>query len=202
MLATTLALVVAHVAVEIVGAALLGYALLFLLPLIGGVIGGLPVGVLQWIVLRRHGEDSESWIVFTLLGFVGAWTVTMILAAALFVPSYGLTGWRAFVSLAAPTPIIGWSQSRVLRRRSSHAWWWVPASAAGWAGFVAVEMFHNHALSMVNQPVGRLVSGLAGYEVASSVGATLLGGAIAGAITGIVLSVTLPLESHGRSELS
>jgi hypothetical protein len=58
-------------------------------------------------------------------------------------------------------------------------------------------MFHNQALSMVNQPAGRLVSAIAGYEVASSVGATLLGGALAGALTGIALSVTLPVKSHG-----
>jgi hypothetical protein len=172
MIATTVALVLAHLAVEIVGAALLGYALLLLLPLIGGVVGGLPVGILQWIVLRRHADDSDSWIVFTVVGLVGAWTATMILAAALFVPSYGLTGWRAFVSLAVSTPIIGWSQSRVLRRRSPQTWMWVLTSAVGWGGFVAIEMFQNQALSIVNQPVGRLVSGVAGYEVASSVAAT------------------------------
>ena len=198
MLATTVALVLARLAFEIVGAALLGYALLFLLPFIGGVVGGLPVGVLQWIVLRRHTDDSGSWIVFTLLGFVGAWTVAMIFAAAFFVPPIGLDGFRAFLSLAIPTPIIGWSQSRVLRRWSPHTRLWVLASTVGWGGFVAVEMFRNQALSVVNQLAGRLVSGIAGYAVASSVGATLLGGAFAGAITGIALSVTLQAKSHSR----
>jgi hypothetical protein len=41
MMATTVALVLAHLAFEIVGAALMGVALLFLLPIIGGVVGGL-----------------------------------------------------------------------------------------------------------------------------------------------------------------
>jgi hypothetical protein len=40
MLTTTLALVLAHLAVEIAGATLLGYALLILLPFIGGAVGG------------------------------------------------------------------------------------------------------------------------------------------------------------------
>ena len=44
MLATTVAVVLAHLTVEIVGSALLGYTLLFLLPIIGGAVGGLPVG--------------------------------------------------------------------------------------------------------------------------------------------------------------
>jgi hypothetical protein len=194
MVATTLAVVLAHLAVEIVGAALLGYFLLFFLPFIGGVVGGLPVGVLQWIVLRRYAGDSRSWIVFTLLGFVGAWTVAVILAAALFVPRSGLDHFRTFLSFAIPTPIIGLSQSRVLRRWSRHTRFWAIASTVGWGGFVAVEFFGNQSLPAVDQLGGRLVSGLAGYTVASNVGATLLAGALAGAITGIALSITMPVR--------
>lgn len=191
MLATTVAVVVAHLAVEIVGAALLGYALLFLLPIIGGVVGGLPVGVLQWIVLRRHVDGSGLWIAFTLLGFFGAWTAAVVLAAVFFVPLNGLDRFHAFLSFALPTPLIGWSQSTVLRRWSHHTRFWVAASTAGWGGFVAVEIFRNHALPGVNQLAGRLVSAFAGYLVASTVGATLLGGILAGAMTGIALAVIL-----------
>jgi hypothetical protein len=197
MLATTVALVLAHLALEIAAAALLGLYLLFVLPFVGGVLWGLPVGVLQWMVLRRHTGDTGSWIVFSLLGFVGAWTMAMILAAALFVPPTGLTEFRTFLSFAIPTPLIGWSQSRVLRGWSPHTRWWVLASTVGWSGLVAVEMFRNHALSGVNQLASRLVSGIAGYAVASGVGATLLGGILAGAVTGIALSVILQAKSHG-----
>jgi hypothetical protein len=63
-------------------------------------------------------------------------------------------------------------------------------------------MFPNQALPVVNQLAGRLVSGIAGYAVASSVGATLLGGALAGAITGIAMSVILPANSHGTETQS
>jgi hypothetical protein len=203
MLATTVALVLAHLAVEIVGAALLGFTLLFFLPLIGGALGGLPVGVLQWLVLRRHTDDRGSWVLFTLFGFVGAWTVAMILAAALFAPPMGLDGRRAFLSFAIPTPIIGWAQSRVLRRWSHHTRLWVLASTAGWVGFIAVEMFGNGALPVVNQLAGRLVSGIAGYQVGSSLGATVLGSALAGAVTGIAMSLNLiprkqPLHTFSR----
>ena len=162
MLATTVAVVLADLGVEIVGAALLGYALLFLLPFIGGAVGGLPVGILQWIVLRRHIPDSRSWMVSTFLGFVGTWTVAMILLATLFVPPSGLDSLRAFLSFAIATPIIGLSQWIVLRRWSSHALLWVPASTAGWSGFFAVEIFRLQALPAVNRLAGGLVSRIAG----------------------------------------
>jgi hypothetical protein len=132
MLATTVAVVLAHLAVEILFAALLGYAMLFLLPIMGGIVGGLPVGVFQWLVLRRHIREPGSWIVFTLVGFFGAWIVGVILAAALFVPLSGLDRFRTFVAFALPTPIIGWSQSMVLRRWNPHTRIWVLASTVGW----------------------------------------------------------------------
>jgi len=47
----------------------------------------------------------------------------------------------------------------------------------------------NTVTVTVNQIAGRLVSGVAGYAVASSVGATIVGGAIAGGVTGIVLAI-------------
>jgi len=191
MLATTLALVLTHLAVEIVGFALLGWALLVTLPLTGGVIGGLPLGVFQWIVLRRHMQADGSWTVFTLLGCFGAWTMGCILAAVAFVPRQGLTQWSAFLCFAIPTPIVGLAQATVLRRWSPHTRVWVLASTAGWTGFVAVEIFRQSALSRVNQLAGALVSWCAGYAAASSVGATLLGGAVAGAITGIALSMAV-----------
>jgi len=194
--ATTAALVAADLLVEILGAAVLGYYLIFLLPLVGGVLAGLPVGVFQWLVLRRHFANSGSWIGFTLLGFGMAWLLAMVLAAALFVAPTGLSGVRGFLSLAIPTPVIGLSQALVLRRWGLPTRWWVLASAVGWSGIIAVELFGNKVLANVDQLGGQLVSGIAGYSVASSVGATLLGGAFAGATTGAALAAML----RGRSK--
>src|SRR5204863_4839251 len=99
-----------------------------------------------------------------------------------------------------PVPIVGAAQSRVLRRWSSHALLWVLASTVGWVAFVAIVMFRPHALPGVNQLTGRLVSGIAGYLVDSSIGAALLGGVCAGAITGVALAIQLPDAS--TSEIS
>jgi len=195
MLATAAALALTHLAVEIGFAALLGYALLVLLPFIGGAVAGLPVGVSQWLILRGHVEGSERWILYTLIGFAGAWTTTMILAAVLFVPSFGLTGPRAFLSLAIPAPIIGWAQTRAIRHWAPATRLWLIASTAGWVGFVAVETFGSHALPLVSRLTGTLVSRIAGYAVTSSVGTTVLAGAVAGAVTGVALAMTLPARS-------
>jgi len=189
-LATTLAVVVVHLTIEIVGAALLGYYLIFLLPFIGGVIGGLPVAVFQWVVLRRV-DKGRLWIAFTVAGFFGASVVGIFLAALAFVPLKGLNGTTAFLCFAAGTPIIGLAQSVALRRWTSRTRMWVAASAVGWSAFLAILLFANKALAPVNELAGRLVSEIAGYSVASSVGATLLGGVCAGVITGVALAYAI-----------
>jgi len=119
------------------------------------------------------------WIGFSVLGFVGAWTAAMVLAATLLVSSSWLNAFRALLSFAIPTPIIGWSPTRVLRRWSSQTRLWVLASAAGWSGFFPVEMLRNYAVPVVDRFGRKLASAIAGHAVASSVGATLLGGAVA-----------------------
>ena len=174
--ATTVALVGAHLFVEILGAAVLGLYLIFLLPLVGGVLAGLSVGVFQWLVLRRCFANSRSWVGFTLLGFGVAWVLAMVLAAALFVAPSGSSSVRGLLSLVIPTPIIGLSQGIALRRWSLPTRPWVLASAVAWSGLLAVELFGNKALPAIDQLSGRLVRGIVGYSVASSVGATLLGG--------------------------
>jgi hypothetical protein len=198
ILATTIALGFTHLIVEILGAAVFGWTLLLLLPFIAGAIGGLPVGALQSFVLRRRLGDSGSWLPYTLIGFMGSWAASMVLAAALFVPSEGLSSTKAFVSFALPTPIIGIAQTRVLRRWTARTTAWVVLTAAAWTGLAAVEVFSMDALDIVNRWSGRLVSAVAGYSTGSTLGATLLGGALAGSVTGIALAIMVQ-PSRGDS---
>ncbi len=72
------------------------------------------------------------------------------------------------------------------------------ANTLGWSGLFAVEVFANKSLPLVNRVAGQFLSRIAGYEVASSVGATLMGGAIAGVITGIALAVALGDRGESR----
>ena len=52
-------------------------------------------------------------------------------------------------------------------------------------------MFLPDALPAVNSLAGRFVSTVAGYSVASSLGATLLAGTLVGLCTGIAASIVL-----------
>ncbi len=193
-IATTFAVVFTDLAIEIVGAALLGYVLVFLLPFIGGALGGVPVGICQAYVLRRHLRDSGSWLLMTTIGFTAAWLVAAGIAALLFVPQQGLTSWRAFASFAVATPIVGWLQARELRRWTSQNGRWIAATAIGWSSFIAIELFFFSVLPGLNQLAGAVVSRLAGYEVASNIGAALVGSLIAGAVTGTALTVIVKPE--------
>jgi hypothetical protein len=65
---------------------------------------------------------------------------------------------------------------------------WVIATTIGWTACAAAEIFGQQTLTPVNRLAGRLVSAIAGYTVASTMGATLLGGAVAGTITGVALA--------------
>jgi hypothetical protein len=188
VLATTAALVVTHLFIEILGAALLGYFLFLILPLTGGAIVGLLVGFSQWLVLRRRTGDRGQWIAYTILGIGAAWLLTMVFAAIAFVAPSGLSGMKAFLSFALASPVIGAVQTTVLRRWTSHTWMWVVASTAGWSALAAIEMFRSEVLPGVDHLIGMLVSSIAGYQVTSNVGATLLGGFCTGAVTGIALA--------------
>jgi hypothetical protein len=138
------------------------------------------------MVLRRYVPKSESWIVATTLGFFAAWCVAAILVAIVLTVAKGAGNTAIFLALAAATPIIGLAQRRVIKPR-----FWVIASTVGWTIFVAVLTFGNHSLPAVSSVAAKLVSSIAGYAMTSMAGAALLGGALAGAITGIALASEL-----------
>jgi hypothetical protein len=189
-LATAVAVVLANLVVDVLWFAVLGWGLFLLLPL-GGLAVGFPVGLGQWLVLRRVWPGSGRWILGTSLGFVAAWVAGALFMAA----ATGLGDAAYYLAFAVATPLVGLGQWLVLRRRTPRAPVWIVASAVGWSVFAAVEVFAPRALAAVSDVAGRFVSWAAGYATASNVGATLLGGVLAGAITGL----TLPWMLGGAS---
>jgi len=127
IVATTVAVVLANLAVEILFFAVMGCALLVVLPLVGGVIGGFPIGVSQWLVLRRF-PGSKAWIVATTVGFALTWTLGAILLAVMLTISGAGADWMTLLAFALPTPIIGLAQARVIRRWTARTTVWVVAS--------------------------------------------------------------------------
>jgi hypothetical protein len=185
-IATALAIPLAQLALDILFYAVLGWLLLPLAPLLGGVIG-LAVGGAQSLILRQHGLAGGAWIVATGGGFAAAGLLAFV-ALAIAAAAHPLA---RLALLAAISSVIGLAQLPVMRRWTPRrAWWWVPSSMAGWTAFAAVLMLRPEALSIVTDVARRLVDRAAGYSTSgSALGATLVGGLLAGAITGVALRV-------------
>ena len=95
-----------------------------------GIVLGIGVGVLQWLVLRRRVSGAGWWVLASAAGGYG------ILHAG-FTPlgtslqSFGvLLSWTGVVALGGA--VTGTLQWLVLRGQVSRAGWWVLASTVGW----------------------------------------------------------------------
>lgn len=133
---------------------------------VGVYAGGASVGVLQWLVLRRHLSQSEWWILASAVG----WVVGRIGASWARFPHSA--GWCIGASLG----ILQWL---FLRRKVLRSGWWIPASTVawglGWAGGAAVSR-------AVSSEVRSAAAGAAGEALGS-----VLQGALVGAVTGPML---------------
>lgn len=131
-----------------------------------GVVIGVAVGILQWLVLRRRINRAGWWILASIIGFaVGKFGGDAIAQAVSGPVGFGLSG-------AAIGASLGMAQWVVLRRHVAQAGWWVLASALAWAVGWAIINAVDEAAS---GPTG----------TAYLIGAT--GAAAAGVITGVSL---------------
>lgn len=161
-LATTLAIAFAGVALTWLGRAF---------PYAGGLALGIPVAIAQWLVLRRRVTGANGWIAATIVGFGLMWLVGFAFAAL-----KGMSALRTFIAFAAATPVLGAMQSRIARRWSRFAPWWIVTSAIGWTSFFGViEMLPGTGMKEM-----------------------VLGGALAGAITGAAMGWLLE-PAHGMA---
>ena len=96
----------------------------------------LPVGLLQWLVLRRHLPRSGSWVLTTSVGWgVGALVGAAVMLSAAPTAAPGGLFWifaLAFISGAA----VGIAQMPlILRHLPELAPWWVIISVVAWDVF-------------------------------------------------------------------
>ncbi len=92
---------------------------------LGVAVGGILMGVLQWLVLRRHITRSGRWV----LASLGAAAVVGVVVFGVGTVDADL-GWVGGVSVFGT--VVGVLQWAVLRRQVPRAGWWVLASTAGW----------------------------------------------------------------------
>jgi hypothetical protein len=105
------------------GAAALGW-------LVGGLVGGAIVGLLQAAVLRERGVAFGPWVAATAVG-LGLGLAAAIPALVIFEPQDA--GPLAIALMALAGLILAAPQWLVLRRALQGAWWWLPAGALGLA---------------------------------------------------------------------
>jgi hypothetical protein len=179
-LATAGALLLTTLVIELLFLAFLGYLLLPLVPL-AGVVVGFPVGALQWLVLRRVVPNAGYWILVTGFAFGLAWLVTIVLGF------YVMGGALLIVAGAVGAALIGCAQAVLLRRWSRRARVWVPVSIAGWTAAAAVLLFGPRTVPGLSGPADSLVSWAAGFNTQSALGTALVGGLMAGGISGVAL---------------
>jgi hypothetical protein len=100
---------------------------------------GLSAGCLQWLLLRRTLPRINGWILATCLGWVLAAIAAFQILFFSFHYTYDPVWFTALMFVVAGLSI-GFLQWLVLRRRLSHAGWWIPANITGWSlAMLAVE---------------------------------------------------------------
>ena len=92
---------------------------------VGVITGGALIGLLQWLVVRRHVRGAVGWV----LASAGALAVVGVVIFGVGVVDPDL-GWIAGVSLFGT--VVGVLQWTVLRQQIPRAGWWVLASTVGW----------------------------------------------------------------------
>ncbi len=101
-----------------------------------GIVLGIGVGVLQWLVLRRRVTGAGWWVLASAAGGCG------IALAGFEVLLLSLESFGALLSLigvvALGGAVTGTLQWLVLRGQVSRAGWWVLASTVGWGLSVTV----------------------------------------------------------------
>jgi hypothetical protein len=84
--------------------------------------GGLVIGSLQWVILRKRLPQAGWWVVASAAGWAMGWAIVI----ALVPPEFGvLTG----TALGAA---LGTTQWLFLRRHFHRAGWWLVVSPLGW----------------------------------------------------------------------
>ena len=130
-----------------------------------GIVLGIVVGVLQWLVLRRRVSGAGWWVLASAAGGYGTLQAGFM-PFSTSLQSFGVyLSWTRVVALGGA--VTGTLQWLVLRGQVSRAGWWVLASTVGWGLGVTVARAFPW-----------------GVDTADAVGALVVTGAILGALTG------------------
>jgi hypothetical protein len=109
------------------------YVELLLFGIIAGIISGAILGVLQWLVLRRHIFRVYWWIAATLLGAGLGVPAGLVTYYYMFVVSHlSLTPYMVLPVFILPGIIVGALQYLILKRHFDRTLWWLLPSVLTW----------------------------------------------------------------------
>ena len=155
------------------------------LSLLSEILIAILVGMLQWLVLRRHIRRANQWWLATSVGWIVGGYLAPYATFATLGASPPILSFNA-VTATVTAAVVGAFQWLVLRGQVRRAGWWVLASITGWA---IGEWLGLYAGLFVALYAGGIVAGLGRdlSSIAFSASFAAVIGAIAGSITGIAL---------------
>jgi hypothetical protein len=127
---------------------------------------GLSVGFFQWRVARRSFGASIRWFWSSAIGLACPFLLFDLLG-------YGASRLALVIAAAGGGLIAGWGQSSTLRVCSIKRYWWMPASALGWALAAAatvLTLFPGHPSSGLQWLRQLLAIGSGGVMLAVATG--------------------------------
>lgn len=136
------------------------------------LLGGLLIGVTQWLVLRGYVTRSRDWVLNLAGGWVAGYALGLVVVEFIAVPVVGTV--LAYIIFGAIVALFQWP---VLRREIPHLWTWVLSNIVGW-GLGAL-------LSQV--VIGALYGGQPARPLVVSLVSAAVTGLVAGALTGLAL---------------
>jgi hypothetical protein len=164
-------------------------ALAMVVAAVSGIIEGMVVGWLQWLVLRRWFMYMKAggWLLVTAIGAALAWLLGMTYPTFMADSSEVAGGAEPALALVLVMAaglgimlgaVFGFFQWTEMRHFTTGAGWWIVANMAGWLGGMAV-LFFGASLPGPETDTGTIIA----------IGAVsgLVAGLVVGAITGIFL---------------
>lgn len=150
--------------------------------LVEGTIGGVLVGLAQWLALRGHLPNAARWMVATVVSW-GALTLFHIGALGWMAPGTPNLFFRGVLGVLYGGYVgagLGVGQWLALRSQVEEAWRWVPLNAGIWAVAIALGWLIGGGLRLASN---LFVSEVIGLMVAWAAIAVLSGIGIAGLLS-------------------
>lgn len=150
--------------------------------LVEGTIGGVLVGLAQWLALRGHLPNAARWMVATVVSW-GALTLFHIGALGWMAPGTPNLFFRGVLGVLYGGYVgagLGVGQWLALRSQVEEAWRWVPLNAGIWAVAIALGWLIGGSLRLASN---LFVSEVIGLMVAWAAIAVLSGIGIAGLLS-------------------